>query len=242
MHSRLKRVGHYFRNLLRKVSEAAKGLRNRQIKLAAAEIRAVSKTVADIAAEVTAAAAAASKFVSTDADMAGNEGPDIFSTTTDKSPAEEPTDNRDASISVEAAPVDATRAESIGADHASDDDDSRDISSIAAAAAAENEATRRSTRLAFRLFICLNNVSAAVDSASDAYASGVVLSGPISSNHPLKAVHTQRTSEQLAAIHVQADTVATAIRAVDALDGFIKSSRKAIDDSEHADSVFYDSV
>lgn len=134
--------------------------------------------------------------------MADDEGDVSSSTTTDKSSAEEPADKRDASISVKAAPSDATRTDSIGTDHAAEDDDSRDISSITAAASAVYDATRWSTRLARRLARYLDNVSAVFDSASDAYVSVIVLSDHIKSKHPSAAVHAQRNSEHLAVFHV----------------------------------------
>lgn len=96
---------------------------------------------------------------------------------------------------------------------------SNSLFTIVAAVSGVDETTRRTTRLSLHINRALGKISAAADSA--AYASVVVLSDHINSNYPSVAVRAQFSSDHNAAVQGQARAIATAVRAVDALDSCI---------------------
>lgn len=206
------------------MNEAEKCLINRHYKLVEADVWASSKAQAERDTTYAASASTAPIVVPSDTDMVEAEGANSCSNTSD-APAEKKLDiDSVAAISGDIITADASRADTTGAEEANAFYGNSDASSIAAAVVVRRRSHLEDDRMTSMLDRALGKRLFAVHAAANAYAYVIVLSDRIHSNHPSDAVRTRRTSDHAAAVHVQANSIATAIRR---LEGSETASRLA---------------
>lgn len=135
-------------------------------------------------------------------DMADAERADGYSTASDESACEEPSDHRAATSPIDTSLAYSGHVVDLESDQVSASDDNSATSSIAAAVLTVGDATRRTTSSTIRLQSALVKAASALHAAIDAYASVVILSYHINDNHPSKVVRARRLSDHIAAVHI----------------------------------------